>query len=259
MLVEHGLLNEAQLELALVEQRRTGRLLGQIVVERGYVSGFGLARMLSAQHGVEVRADGGPLGHSGPRRSTERTEAPARAEVVVWRPLGKLLVEQGFVRESDLDQALDEQRRTGARLGEILVARGYLSGPTLVQALAEQHGVDVTIDDVPGVELETVIKPAVPGVPVFQVNEVVFEPGFQSRSVVYQSPNFLEAADFAFEYVEEHEPAALEIERTDGESSETVWTYSAGRAAAVAASRKDLVQTFGFDPTRWQGGPGTPK
>src|SRR5712691_560340 len=60
LLVDEGLLTAAQLELALVEQRRTGRLLGQIVVDRGYVTGLSLARMLSAQHGVELRPTSAP-------------------------------------------------------------------------------------------------------------------------------------------------------------------------------------------------------
>src|SRR3954447_16541006 len=55
LLAEEGLLTETELELALDEQRRTGRLLGQIVVDRGYVSGFSLARVLSAQHGVDLQ------------------------------------------------------------------------------------------------------------------------------------------------------------------------------------------------------------
>jgi len=63
--------------------------------------------------------------------------------------------------------------------------------------------------------------------------------------------NFLETADHAFEFVDEHDPAALEIHRTHGAAQETVWNYSASRAAAVKAERKDLAQTFGFDPTIW--------
>jgi hypothetical protein len=30
-----------------------------------------------------------------------------------------------------------------------------------------------------------------------------------------------------------------------------VWNYSASRAAAVNVERKELVETFGFDPTTW--------
>ena len=53
------------------------------------------------------------------------------------------------------------------------------------------------------------------------------------------------------EYVQDHGPEALEIERIDGNEQETVWTYSETRAAAAELARKDLVDTFGFDPTKW--------
>ena len=90
-----------------------------------------------------------------------------------------------------------------------------------------------------------------PDEPVYQVFEVSFEPGFQRRAALYENANFLEAADFAYEYVEEHDPPALEIHRTHGAAQETVWSYSASRAAAVSAERKALAETFGFDPVRW--------
>ena len=254
LLVDEGLLTSTQLELALEEQRRSGRLLGQILVGRGFVTGLSLARVLSEQHGVEVRPATVPASRPETLVELLKPAPPDPRGEESWLPLGKLLVTKRFLTEAELEHALAEQLQTGARLGEILVARGYLSGPTLVRALAEQHGVDVSIETVPDRDLQTVVKPSVPGEPVYEVCDVAFEPGFQSRSVLYRSANFLEAADFAFEYVQEHDPGALEIQLTDGTSTETVWTYSESRAAAVAASRKDLVETFGFDPTRWEPG-----
>ena len=62
-----------------------------------------------------------------------------------WRPLGRLLVEEGLVDSADLDAALAEQQLTGRRLGEVLVARGAISGPELTRALAAQCGIDVTL------------------------------------------------------------------------------------------------------------------
>ncbi|TML57685.1 MAG: hypothetical protein E6G22_15190 [Actinobacteria bacterium] len=62
-----------------------------------------------------------------------------------WRPLGRLLVEEGLVASADLDAALAEQQLTGRRLGEVLVARGVISGPELTRALAAQCGIDVTL------------------------------------------------------------------------------------------------------------------
>lgn len=234
LLADEGLLTETELELALDEQRRTGRLLGQIVVDRGYVSAFSLARVLSAQHGVELQSAPDP------------EPAPQLATVpTTWRPLGRLLVEKGLITQTELADALLQQNDTNGKLGEILVARGVLTGSDLAHALGEQHGIEFTG------ELETTLKPTVTTEPVYRVFNVTFRQGFQQRNGIWESANFLDAADFAMEYVQDHSPEALEIERLDGDEQETVWTYSETRAAAAELARKDLVDTFGFDPTRW--------
>ena len=234
LLADEGLLTETELELALEEQQRTGRLLGQIVVDRGYLSAFSLARILSAQHGVEVKAP------------TEPTTEPKLAAVpATWRPLGHLLVEKGLITQTQLAEALLAQDGTDGRLGEILVQRGAVTASQLAHALAEQHGVELAG------ELEGALKPLTATEPVYRVHEVTFRQGFQQRRTLEEGPNFLEAADFAMEYVQDHRPEALEIERVDGDEKETVWTYSETRATAAELARKDLVDTFGFDPTRW--------
>lgn len=233
LLADEGLLTETELELALVEQRRTGRLLGQIIVDRGYVSAFSLARVLSAQHGVELQ-------RPDPEAEPHLTVVPT-----TWRPLGRLLVEKGLITQTQLAEALLQQNDTNGRLGEILIERGVITGSDLAHALGEQHGVELTG------ELETTLKPAVQTQPVYRVYGVTFRQGFQQRSSLCESPNFLDAADFAMEYVQSHAPEALEIERIDDEGQETVWTYSETRAAAAELARRDLVDTFGFDPTRW--------
>jgi hypothetical protein len=234
LLADEGLLTETELELALDEQRRTGRLLGQIVVDHGYVSAFSLARVLSAQHGVELQPPEDP-------------EPEPKLAVVpgTWRPLGRLLVDKGLITQTQLAEALLTQADTDGRLGEILVERGAITGSQLAHALGEQHGVELTS------ELETTLKPVTTSEPVYRVYNVTFRQGFQQRNSLCESANFLEAADFAMEYVQDHSPEALEIERLDGAQQETVWTYSETRAAAAELARKDLVDTFGFDPTRW--------
>jgi len=233
LLADEGLLTDTELELALDEQRRTGRLLGQIVVDRGYVSAFSLARVLSAQHGVELQTP------------DPEPEPQLAAVPPTWRPLGRLLVEKGLITQTQLAEALLAQEETNGRLGEILIERRVVTGAELARALGEQHGVELTG------ELEATLKPAPSAEPVYRVYSVTFRQGFQQRSCLWESANFLEAADFAMEFVQDHEPEALEIERIDGDQQETVWTYSETRAAAAELARKDLVDTFGFDPTRW--------
>jgi type IV pilus assembly protein PilB len=64
-----------------------------------------------------------------------------------WRPLGRLLVEQGLLSHEELVTAIDEQEQTGRRLGEILVERGYVSASALAAALAEQFGIKLSAGD----------------------------------------------------------------------------------------------------------------
>jgi hypothetical protein len=232
LLVDEELLTPTELELALDEQRRTGRLLGQIVVDRGFLSAFSLARVLSAQHGLELQ-----------QAETERQ--PKLAPVpTTWRPLGRLLVDKRLITERELEEALVAQK-DNRRLGEILVERRLISASELARVLSEQHGLELTGNVAASLKLVPKVEP------VYRVYSVTFRQGFQSRASLCESPNFLDAADFAMEYVQENEPQALEIERIDGDVQETVWTYSESRAEAAELARKDLVETFGFDPTKW--------
>jgi len=57
--VDKGLVTKEELELALTEQSESGRLLGAILVERGFVSGPALAVALAEQYGVELATERG--------------------------------------------------------------------------------------------------------------------------------------------------------------------------------------------------------
>lgn len=239
LLLAKGLLTENQLQWALSEQQRTGRLIGEILVESGTISAFTLARALTEQHGVELQTTKPP-----------EPEAPVPA---VWRPLGKLLVEDGFLTRDQLQQALLRQQESRGRrkLGEILVAEGFLSGVDLARALAKQNGVVLEQSE----DVETIVRPVVNEQFVYQVFEISYEPHYKAHEVLYESASFLEAVEFAAEHIEDASPQGLEIQRTNGGTRETVWTYSDSRAAAAASERRGLTQTFGFDPTLWGGAP----
>jgi hypothetical protein len=241
LLVERGLLTAAELERALAEQRRSGRLLGQVLIGRGYVSATSLVGVLAEQHGVGLHAS------SAPEPQAEARTPPEGP----WRPLGRVLVDMSLLSEPDLERALAEQTENPERqLGEILVAGEYVTGPELALALAEQHGVELPRVD----ELETVVETLTEPQPTYRVFEVIYKPTYQPGEVLHQSTSFLEAADFACEHVQREQPAALEIEKIDGQVRETVWTYSEARANATDAARDNLVGTFGFDPVRWDTG-----
>ena len=228
LLVDKGFLSVCELDEALAEQRRSRRLLGQILVERSFLSSFSLSQTLAEQHGVAVRT-----------RGATPTSTPTEKRTA-WRPLGRVLIEMGLLSSAGVDRALEAQRkRPAARLGEILIERQWLSGLQLLRALADQHGVGFDAREKRAHPVETTVSPATSAQPVYHV--------CHADRVEFQSTNFLEAADFAFELLDEHEPQTLEIRKLHGSSSETVWTYS----ASAAAERTELVDTFGFDPTRW--------
>jgi hypothetical protein len=241
ILVDRGVLSEDQLQGALREQRRSGRLLGEVLVEAGIVSAFSLTRALSEQHGVKL----GPVDDE---PATDETAA-AESKPTSWRPLGKVLVENGFLTKIQLQQALAEQSRSGGRrlLGEILVATGALSAYSLARALGEQNGVALGQHD----DLEAVLTSSTMDQPTYEVSEVGHQDGEQPGDVLYRSASFLEAFDFAAEFIEDREPFGLAIHRAEADTRETVWTYSESRAAETAASRKTISDTFGFDPTQW--------
>jgi hypothetical protein len=238
ILVDDELLTPEELERALADQRETGRLLGEILVEQGSMTGASLAHALARQHGVVLEQ--GDL--------EDEPAFAASPATKKWRPLGAVLVDGGLVAELDLQDALEEKRRhQNRRLGEILIERGHLTRAGLASALAEQHGLSL---EEQLLDLGTPLTPTVTQT-TYRVCLVGLTAKEEQRTAVYESPNLLDAADFACEYVDREQPVALEIDRLDPKGSETVWTYSQDRAEAEAASAKSVVETFGFDPTLW--------
>jgi MSHA biogenesis protein MshE len=77
---------------------------------------------------------------------------------ITWRPLGRLLVEQGLLSGDDLERALAEQQVTGERLGETIVKLGMVSGPELANALAAQYGIELTTEKGFGTGLRSEIQ-----------------------------------------------------------------------------------------------------
>ena len=55
--------------------------------------------------------------------------------------LGDLLVEAGLVTASQVNEALEQQKKTGKRLGSIVIAKGWVSDQDVLQLLSEQLNV----------------------------------------------------------------------------------------------------------------------
>jgi type IV pilus assembly protein PilB len=58
------------------------------------------------------------------------------------KQLGQILIELGYITPEQLDQALEEHRRTPKSLGRVLIDMGMIKEGDLVRALAEQVGLE---------------------------------------------------------------------------------------------------------------------
>jgi hypothetical protein len=81
--------------------------------------------------------------------------------------------------------------------------------------------------------LEHEANPEPVGGPIHEVRE----PG--AGPLLHSCRSFLDACDFAFDYVEEHDPDALEISLVTGESRMQVWSYARSDATATAGAAND--------------------
>jgi len=77
LLVSRGHITEEQLELALIEQKATGRPLGEIVVTRGFAPAPTVAQALATQHGGLLKTEYGfATGWGGQENSLARVPRP---------------------------------------------------------------------------------------------------------------------------------------------------------------------------------------
>ena len=111
LLVKLGFLDERQLEQALAVQREqtTYKPLGEICKELGFISGQVLRDILFRY----------------------------RKQLL----LGELLHKMGVVSEDELNEALQEQKKSGEKLGQILVKKGILTSSALIDTVCIQLGI----------------------------------------------------------------------------------------------------------------------
>jgi type IV pilus assembly protein PilB len=111
LLVKLGFLDDGQLERALAVQKeqKNYKPLGEICKELGFISGHQLRDILSRY----------------------------QKQIL----LGELLSKMGVVSDEQLNQALQEQKRSGEKLGHILVRKGIMPSSVLIDALCLQLGI----------------------------------------------------------------------------------------------------------------------
>ena len=128
MLVERRLLSQRQLDLALVEQQRTGRRLGEVLVGFGFVSEQSLAEVLLEQVGL---MDPKPQPVPEPKRAGHLAAAEPEPEPEE-RPIVKRVEDMSPRRRQPEPQTLEAQvaefeRRSEEIQHSIAEIRGVLA------------------------------------------------------------------------------------------------------------------------------------
>jgi type IV pilus assembly protein PilB len=118
LLLAQGLIDDDQLSHALNEHKRTGLMLGKIIVRLGF---------------VEEDVMSSILGHQIKLKKSKR--------------LGDILVDQGYITSDQIEKALNRQKDTSEKLGVCLVKLGFISESKLLDALSAQL-------EIPQVKLE---------------------------------------------------------------------------------------------------------
>jgi MSHA biogenesis protein MshE len=188
LLIQQGLLTEDQLKIALDEQKRTGRKLGRVFVESGYVTEEGISQALARQ----LRIPFVDLKNFTPKPELIKLlpEAPARrfrALVLDQLPDGRLQV--GLSDPTDL-QAYDEITRLVRREIDLavvtesqllaMVDRVYHRGEQITglakELTAELGDVPIEFGDLLG------LNPGAEDAPVVKLLQTVFEEAMRLRA-----------------------------------------------------------------------------
>jgi hypothetical protein len=154
-------------------------------------------------------------------------------------PLGRLLVEKGALSEADLELALERQPGDGRPLGQILLEMGSVTHADLARTLTEQHGFDFNASlrrRLTAVGSPEDARPEEQGwneEPRGGERYIVREPGFDVP--LHVADSFLDAADAAFELIEDRDPEQLEIVRARDGGLEHLWAYDRGASDGSAA------------------------
>ncbi|MCR8632576.1 glycosyltransferase family 2 protein [Paenibacillus radicis (ex Xue et al. 2023)] len=107
LMVAEGLVTQAQLEEAMEHQKKFGGRLGDIVSEMGFVDKRRVSDLLDGK--------------------TQKGR------------LGDMLVNTGAIKQEELNQALEFQRKSGGMLGDILMAMRFIEPEKLYRHIATQN------------------------------------------------------------------------------------------------------------------------
>lgn len=138
-LVEDGYITEEELKASLEIQRLKGGRLGSILINLDFITEEILYEYTKK---VEDKPLGKILLEKGFIEEHQLNEALETKQNIKRfmdrRPIGEILLEKGLIHKEELDRALAFQSQSGGFLGEILLSLGIISPDILYRELATQ-------------------------------------------------------------------------------------------------------------------------
>ena len=203
-----------------------------------------LSRRLRQIREAEALPEPEPMPETAPEEELEAT-APRRR-----KPLGELLVGKGLISDEALEAALEQQKIDGRPLGQILLAAGELTPQNLARTLTEQHGFDFsgtlrerlsagdTGQSDTGQSNDGHAGPETPDIGLDDEPSgegyLLFEAGVPGP--LHTAASFLDAADVAFELIDDRDPEQLQIVRFRDGQREQLWSYTRETAGVAPDS-----------------------
>jgi lipopolysaccharide/colanic/teichoic acid biosynthesis glycosyltransferase len=121
VILESGVINEAQLEEALKHQEKWGGKVGEILIEKGYITEQKLKDFLNLQVFVNSSANWALKNNKNDYL------------------LGEIMLAANVITVDQLEEALKYQKHKGGRVGQILIDMGYISELALKDCLERQN------------------------------------------------------------------------------------------------------------------------
>lgn len=166
ILVFAGYITQSQLEEALAYKERYGVLLGEAVIQKGYMTKEDWQKFIKTNIGVRMgdqlvendiitvyqlkhalgyqKQYGGRLGDILVRlgyASTEQLEQMMHNNERRKPKLGEVLFNKGFITKEQLEHALQVQQRSGGRIGDILIFLKYVTEDVICREVASQNNI----------------------------------------------------------------------------------------------------------------------
>nr|WP_292819966.1 GspE/PulE family protein [Methylophilus sp.] len=166
--------------------------------------------------------------------------------------LGEILVRQNFMTQAELDQALEEQRKTGRRLGRVIAEKGYANERQIAEAVA--HQLNIPFLDLGQYELDVKQVQKLPEVQSRRFRAILLEERPNSFLIAMVDPSDVYAYDELvrllkrdIDIVVVQESLLMQTIDRSYRQTEQISTLALELQEDLAASNVDLASLMGVD------------